>query len=289
MANLSCKCKIFADDIKLYLSFEVTDSSGVASLQADIDRVVTAGMSWNLKLNPDKCVVLRFLPQRSQLPSSGNSPYTVGNKNLKFVDSHSDLGVTIDRSLKFHNHIRHRVAVAGALTTNLLSSTLCRSPEFIMNIYCSQIRPQLEYGSHLWNTGFVGDLKLLERIQRRWTRAVVGLEDKPYNERLDALNLFSFRGRLLRQDMIMVWKIFHNLSAIAPSDLFTPSCAANTRGHPLKIQVQQTRLDVNKRFFSNRVVSTWNSLAADTVLAANVDTFKSRLHRDLGEQLYQFY
>ena len=46
-----------------------------------------------------------------------------------------DLGVVVDRTAKFHTHIRKRVAVAGSITTNLLSSTLCREAEFLMNVY----------------------------------------------------------------------------------------------------------------------------------------------------------
>ena len=109
--------------------------------------------------------------------------------------------------------------------------------------------------------GYVGDLKLLERIQRRWTRVISGLEGMQYGDRLRRLNLFSFQGRMLRADLILVWKIFHGYSAIEPSDIFVPPQLDRTRGHPFKIAVQRCRLNVRKRFFSVRVVQGWNSLA----------------------------
>ena len=55
---------------------------------------------------------------------------------------------------------------------------------FIMNLYISHVRPKLEYPLSLWNVGYLDDLKLLERIQRMWTRVVVGLEEISYPERL---------------------------------------------------------------------------------------------------------
>ena len=140
----------------------------------------------------------------SSLPSTGLSPYVVNGVYLKFKESHPDLGIHVDRNLKFHGHIRSRVNLAGALTTNLLSSTLCREPEFILNLYTTHIRPLLEYGSALWNLGYIGDLKLMESIQRRWTRAIDSVSHLSYGERLQQLDLYSVYGRLLRADIIMV-------------------------------------------------------------------------------------
>ena len=34
------------------------------------------------------------------------------------------------------------------------------------------IRPFLEFSSPVWNTGFVGDSRLLESVLRRWTKKV---------------------------------------------------------------------------------------------------------------------
>lgn len=43
-------------------------------------------------------------------------------------------------------------------------------------------------------------------------------ESLPYSERLKVLD--SVKGQLIRHDLIMRWKIFHNLSVIQPKDLF---------------------------------------------------------------------
>ena len=290
VSDIKCNFKIFADDVKLYLSFPVGSSGeGIAALQSNIDTLVSTSASWNLFINPEKCVVLRFSPRMSPLQSSGLSPYTADGVQLQFSESHSDLGVQVDRKLKFHGHIRRRVAVAGALTTNILSSTLCREADFLLSIYISHVRPQLEYGSQLWNQGYIGDTTLVERIQRRWTREMDGIGHLPYDERLRALDLYSVRGRLLRADLLLVWKMFHGECALNPREFFEPTLSTITRGHSLKMRVQQCRLDVRKRFFSNRVVAAWNSLSAEAVEAGTINSFKSHLHRELGDQLYQFF
>merc|ERR1711891_118975 len=98
-------------------------------------------------MSPAKCVVLRFARSGCALPFVGISPYKIGGTYLPFVESHSDLGVTVSRDLKFHSQVRRIAGIAGGMTTNLLSSTLARDEKFLMNIYTSHIRPQMEYAS----------------------------------------------------------------------------------------------------------------------------------------------
>ena len=289
VSSLRCKFKIFADDIKLYLGFERGNiADGVHQCQDDIDKLVRTSESWGLLLNVEKCAVLRFAPRNSIIQTSGVSPFCVNNEYINFSESHSDLGVTVDRTLRFHFHISKNVAIAGGITSNLLSSTLCRSAEFLINIYTTQVRPKMEYSACLWNTGYVGDLRLLERIQRRWTRAVFELRDLSYADRLQHLKLYSFQGRLLRGDLLMVWKILNGMCAINFDVLFNLAPATGTRGHPYKLAHAHVNVDARRRFFSQRVIKKWNSLSVATVMSETLGEFKRRLEDDLGEELYEY-
>ena len=49
-------------------------------------------------------------------------------------------------------------------------------------------------------------LKLLENVQRRWTKRIDGMATLSYGDRLRSLNLYSIQGRLLRADLIQCWK-----------------------------------------------------------------------------------
>ncbi|KAK3886186.1 hypothetical protein Pcinc_009646 [Petrolisthes cinctipes] len=201
------KCKFFADDLKLYMKIRHNATHPLAvdlsSLQKDIDNISRVTASWGLNFNPNKCVVIRCQRGSVDWTAVGSlQHYHLDNSDLSLADNHRDLGILVDNTLKFHAHIRATVNKAAGLANNLLKSTLCRSSDFMVTILKSHIRPVLEFVSTVWNTGYLGDLRLLESVQRRWTKLIDGLADLSYTNRLKALNLYSVQGRLLRADLI---------------------------------------------------------------------------------------
>ena len=177
---------------------------------------------------------------------------------------------------------------AGGLAYSLLKSTVCRSSRFMLFLLTTHIRPLLEYCPCVWHTGFVQDLKLLENVQRRWTKRIDGMGSLSYSDRLKALNLYSIQGRLLRADLIMCWKVFHGHSCVSPADLFQQSPENRTRGHCYKIFPPATNTDIRKIFFTIRCIPVWNSLSSDTVCATTLSSFKHGLDHDISEALYAF-
>ena len=65
--------------------------------------------------------------------------YNINDKFLELVAVHRDLVVKIASRLRFHEHIREVVRKAGSLAGELLRSTVCRSPEFIVSLFISHI------------------------------------------------------------------------------------------------------------------------------------------------------
>lgn len=287
-SQLSSQFKIFADDLKMYSSVKIMPnmlpSSCISAVQNDIDVLYSTALSWGLKVNVKKSMVLRFpRSQPDRLPS-----YTLGGLPLPVADTASDLGVTVDTDLKFHSHAQQTAHKASGLSHSLLKATVCRTEEFMVFLLKTHIRPILDYSSCLWSTGYAGDVKLLESVQRRWTKQVVGLSSLSYADRLKSLNLFSIQGRLLRADLIMYWKILNGHSCINPEDIFILSPETRTRGHMLKLFCPSVRTDIRKRFFSVRCVQIWNSLPAPVVCASDLNQFKKMLHSHLDDMLYAY-
>ena len=81
-----------------------------------------------------------------------------------------------------------------------------RSWDVLLKLYKTLVRPHLEYCVQFWSPYYGKDIIKLERVQKRFTRMLPGLDGLSYKERLDRLGLFSLQRRRLRGDLIEVYK-----------------------------------------------------------------------------------
>ena len=123
---------------------------GMMQLQRDLDMVCSVAKSWNLCLKVSKCVAVRFSAQISEgIPAF----YNLDGKFLEFVLVQRGLDVLVDSRLKFHEHIREVVRKAGDIADELLHSTVCLSPMFIVSLFVSHIKPFMDFYLSIWHVG----------------------------------------------------------------------------------------------------------------------------------------
>ena len=80
----------------------------------------------------------------------------------------------------------------------------------------------------------------------------------------------------------------HGFSAIPLTDMFQIDASGRTRGHSLKLVKCRCNRDIRKYFFSRRVVSKWNMLDNDSVMAKTVNGFKTKLERERAKKMGLF-
>ena len=304
---------LYADDTKLftYIMESATALNHTSeSLQADLNNLAVWCEDMQMVYNIDKCHTLHLgsknqkyqytIPRQCSMTTSGNSiSYDLIFHKLEQVESEKDLGVTIDRNLNFRKHISAKINKANSIIFLIKHTFKYLDIHMFQQLYKGLVRPHLEYAAPVWSPSWRKDIESLEKVQRRATRILLpSIKDLPYPERLQQLQLPTLAYRRLRADLILMYKLTHNLVIMDTntyckqckhnSNMLTPSHSHTTRGHNYKYQILHHQ-GVRSRFFTSRSTTQWNKLHTDTVNASSVNIFKRKLAQDLSMPSFCHY
>ena len=237
---------------------------------------------WQLPFNISKCKVLhigRCNPCRR---------YKIKGNPLKSTNEEKDLGILVDNELKFHRQTAAAVKKANASIGMIKKSFSLLDHSIVPLLYKSLVRPHLEYANLIWGPFYKGDIKLVEKIQRRSTKMIDELKSLPYVDRLRSLNLPSLQYRRRRSDLIFAHKIFNGQVKVKPEKIFTMA-TRTIRGHPFRLRKKRTTTALSSNSFSNRIVNDWNGLPEDIVATQSLDLFKSKVDKWLQNDIYVYH
>ena len=272
--GLKCKISKFADDTKI--TSRVTTSAEKQELQSDLDHLIRWAEKWQMQFNVDKCKVLHIGSNNDR------TNYSLNGSELCKANHEKDLGIIISNNLKPGKHVSEVVKTANKITGFIGRAFDYKSEKIILTLYNSLVRPHLEYCVQFWSPYYRKDIDKLERVQRKVTKMIPRLRNKPYEERLKELGLFSLSKRRLRGDLIEIFKMFRGLDNVNIHDYVTVDERNVTRSNGYKITGRHFRSEEAKHYFFNRVVNVWNSLPAQVVNSNTLETFKNRVDKHMA-------
>ena len=221
----------FADDTRI--KAEISSTSDVAKLQADLNRGVNWSIENNMVLHEDKFEYMNHSTGTGKLLL--NLPFTSefyqyttpSGIIMSPIDQIRDLGIIITSNLSWGPHISTMTDSARRMSSWILSVFKSRDELTMLTLYKSLVRSRLEYSSPLWTTNKVEDIIQIESIQRAYTSKIEGCDGLSYHNRLCHLKLMSLQRRRERYTILHLFKILHD---IAPNNINTTFTTSERRG-----------------------------------------------------------
>ena len=286
LSSTSSSIFSFADDTYLSSSFSSNPqhlaysnisphrNTSASLLTNDLTNVEKWGSDNLVKFNEEKTKQVVISRKHHQdLP-----PVFMNGHKLDISSSIIQLGLSISSNLTWKHHINFIAKHASQKLGFLSRARGYFSPSQLLTIYKSQIRPSLEYCSHVWGGAPKSSLHLLDRVQSKAIRLI--------NNPNLTNSLQSLSHRRLVADLSIFYRHFHEhgtqeIKNIIPDPVSrVPTTRSSTCSRPFQITLPNPRTLSHKSTFIPRTSQLWNSLPPTTFPESyNLSPFKSKINK----------
>ena len=287
----------YADDTTLHFSFSFPNSpqsrniplnrdAALESLTSDLSSISAWGRRNLVSFNASKTQFLH-LSTRQNLPD--NYQLFFDNTQLNQSDNFNLLGLRFSSGLSWKNHITSLAVSASKKLGVLRRFSKYFSSHQLLALYRGQIRPCMEYASHVWGSSPDSPhTSLLDRVESKALRLI--------NSPTLTSKLLPLSSRRQVASLSLFYRYYHKhcsseLANIIPPPLRRPRTTRQANSsHAFSVQLPSTRIVRHSRSFINSTAQLWNNLPSSVFPSSyNLQSFKCRISAHLNSHAHNVY
>ncbi len=246
---VNCKTNLYADDTALTVSGN-SPNEVVHLLNNHLVRVSEWFQVNRLSLNHDKTKYM-FFGTRNRVEQPADIPVKCGETEIKQVTVFKYLGVKLDSTLSFHNHVQYiKQKTIGKV--KLLSRVTPFLPQHLnINLYQSLIKPHFDYCDTVYGSIGQGDAYELQKIQNMCLRNILKVPKlTPTAEIHSRTNMIHLDLARWQHTAIDMFKVYNGLHPQKVNNMFVKLSDSHDR---------VTRASTEPRFYPPRCKLTMSS------------------------------
>ena len=241
------------------------------SLEAALKDILQWGEMNRVSFNDRKTQVLRLTLKKHK----DVSRLHFGNQDLNNDNSICLLGVTITSNLSWSMHIREVARRASIRLSVLWRARQYFTSQQLILLYKAQVRPIMEYCSHVWPQS---GTSILDRIQSKAIRLI--------NDKNLTIKLQSLSHRRHVACLCLFYRYYFGLCSKELADstprprVFMRNTRASSYQNSYLVTVPHCRTELYRQSFFPRTANIWNKLPAYVFpLTVNLQSFKNAINK----------
>ena len=273
----NCFSVIYADDTSIGKSGQLAHD-----LEANMNQSLSIASEWfinnGLIVNTNKSNYMIIGSQIKVQSLKDNISISINNNQLQSCDCSKLLGIHIDSHLSFDQHVCYIVSKISpkiGLIHNLRQFLPIKA---LNQVYLTTIQTLFEYGLNVFGSTSQKNLKLLQRLQNRYVRAVTGIFD--YTSSVSALiKTLGWMNISQRHSYFISCLVFKSLNGNVPvsiSNIF--SYVRDRHNHSTRnadnslLTIPRPNSSLYKRSLAYNGAVTWNELPL--TVCSSLQSFK---------------
>ena len=208
VTNIESEIFLFADDTSL---FSIASNWNLVqeTLNRDLIKLSDWSNKWLISFNASKTVYMEI----SNKPCGSQIVLKLNDTILTRVTSHKHLGLVLNSAFTWSDHVTYICNKVSKKLGMLYKSKTRLNRNSLVRLYCTWIRPMIDYCSQCYDNLSTSDCLRLERLQRRAALTCTGAISRSATDKLFydvGWPKLSDRRKSLR--LHLIYKIINNTS-----------------------------------------------------------------------------